>query len=419
MQNKKIYILSLFLFAFIVVKSQSNPQLTKEYSFVNYDSNVVYFYNDSSNFNTLFSKLDTLIFNGKGKVNLMQIGGSHIQADIWSNQLRTNFQQLSPNLNGGRGFIFPYRLAKTNGPYYAKIDYTGEWNGYRNSVSKHHSTWGVSGVTATTLDSSSTLKITFRGDDTPYYDFNSIKVFHDLDSTSFCLELTSDTCASIEVNHEIGYTEFKFNTHQDSLEFNIYRTDSNQTHFNLYGLSLDNDDAGVVYNSIGVNGASTSSYLKCELFTQHLQAIQPDLVIFCIGINDAYDPDFCTYCYEENYDTLVSWIKSVNPNCEFLFVTNNDSYYKRRYPNKRVYEAKETMIKLAKKHNAGLWDMFEVMGGLGSIKTWEQNKFAKRDKIHLTSDGYKLMGDLMFSAIMKEYDKHLKKPTPALPKGGR
>lgn len=416
MQSKKTYILSLFIFAFIVVKSQSNPQLLKEYSFVNYDSNLVYFYNDSSNFNTLFNKLDTLIFDGKGKINLMQIGGSHIQADIWSNQLRTNFQQLSPNLNGGRGFIFPYRLAKTNGPYYAKIDYTGEWNGYRNSVSSHHSTWGVSGVTATTLDSASTFKITFRGDDTPYYDFNSIKVFHDLDSTSFCLELISDTCASIEVNHEIGYTELKFNTHQDSLAFNIYKTDSNQNHFNLYGLSLDNDDAGVVYNSIGVNGASTSSYLKCELFTQHLQAIQPDLVIFCIGINDAYDPDFCTNCYEDNYDTLVSWIKSVNPNCEFLFVTNNDSYYKRRYPNKRVYAAKETMIKLAKKHNAGLWDMFEIMGGLGSIKTWEQNNYAKKDKIHLTSDGYKLMGDLMFSAIMKEYDKHLKKSIPTLQK---
>jgi len=409
MRIKILIILSFTLLIGSVLKSQSNPQLITEYDFVQFDSNDIRFYNDSSNFNTLFGKLDSLIFNGTGKINLMQIGGSHIQADIWSNRLRTNFQQLSPNLNGGRGFIFPYRLAKTNGPYYAKVNYTGEWKGYRNSVSKHHSKWGVSGVTATTTDSVSTFKVTFRGDNTPYYDFNSIKVFHDLDSTSFCLELISDTCASIEVNHEIGYTEFKFNTHQDSLEFNIYRTDSNQTHFNLYGLSLDNDDDGIVFNSIGVNGASTSSYLRCDMFTQHLQAINPDLVIFCIGINDAYDPDFCPYCYEENYDTLVSWIRSVNPNCEFLFVTNNDSYYKRRYPNKRVFEAKEIMIKLAKKYNSGLWDMFEIMGGLGSIKTWQQNAFAKKDKIHLTSDGYKLMGDLMFAALMKEYEKYLQK----------
>ncbi len=66
------------------------------------------------------------------------------------------------------------------------------------------------------------------------------------------------------------------------------------------------------------------------------------------------------------------------------------------------------MIKLSKKYNGGMWDMFNVMGGLGSIKTWQNNNFAKRDKIHLTKEGYILIGDLMFSAIIKEYDKHLK-----------
>ena len=419
MKFKHFIIVPYLLLIGFTLKSQSNPQLITEYDFVQFDSNNIRFYNDSSNYVTFFNKLDQLIFNGKGKINVMQMGGSHIQADIWSDQMRKNFQNLSPNLNGGRGFLFPYKLAQTNNPYYYKVTYTGEWNGYRNSVSKHHSTWGTSGITATTTDSLSSFKIVFRGDHTPYYDFNSIKIFHNLDSTGFCLQLTSDTCSSIKVNHEIGYTEFKFDSHQDSIAFTIYKTDSTQTHFNLYGISLDNDDNGIVYNSIGVNGASTASYLRCQLFTHHLQAIQPDLVIFCIGINDAYDPDFCPRCYENNYDTLVSWIRSVNPHCQFLFVTNNDSYYKRRYPNKRVYEAKEAMIKLANKYNAGLWDMFEVMGGLGSIKTWQQNAFAKRDKIHLTSDGYKLMGDLMFAALMKEYEKYLQKPTPTLPKGGR
>ncbi len=409
MNYKNIYILFILTLIGFSSKSQSNPQLITDYDFVTFDSNFIHFYSDSANYNRLFSKLDSLIFEGEGKINLMQIGGSHIQADIWSDQMRKNFQNLSPNLNGGRGFLFPYKLAKTNNPYYYKVTYTGEWDGYRNSVSKHHSNWGVSGITATTKDSVSSFKIVFRGDNTPYYDFNSIKVFHDLDSTSFCLELISDTCASIEVNHEIGYTEFKFDNHQDSLEFSIYQTDSNQTHFNLYGLSLENDDNGIVYNSIGVNGASTASYLRCEMFSQHLQAINPDLVIFCIGINDAFDPDFCPSCYERNYDTLVSWIRSVNPDCQFLFVTNNDSYFKRRYPNKRVFEAKEVMMNLAKKYNSGMWDMFEVMGGLGSIKTWERNAFAKRDKIHLTADGYKLMGDLMFAALMKEYQKYLQK----------
>lgn len=398
----------LLLFAFLTSKGQENPHLLGEHNFVQYDSSYIHFYNDSSNYNTFFSKLDKLIFEGEGKVNVMQIGGSHIQADIWSDQMRKNFQQLSPNLNGGRGFLFPYRIAHTNNPYYYKVTSSGEWKGFRNSLLKHHATWGVSGITATTQDSSATLKFIFRGESTPFYDFNSIKIFHNLDSSDYCIEVLNDTCSLIKINREIGYTEFVFDHYLDSFELNIYRSDTAVSSFDLYGISLDNDDPGLVYTSIGVNGASTKSYLRCELFQQHLKAIVPDLVIFCIGINDAYDPSFCKNCYENNYDSLVSWFRSANPDVEFLFVTNNDSYYKRRYPNKRVFEAREAMISLANKHNSGMWDMFNVMGGLGSCNKWIKNGCAKRDKIHLTKKGYILMGDLMFEALIKEYDNYLK-----------
>ncbi|MCB0402682.1 MAG: hypothetical protein KDD41_11400 [Flavobacteriales bacterium] len=406
--NRPILLL-IALASFCSVKGQNNPHALPEHSFVTYDSSYIHFYNDSSNFERFFSKLDTLIFEGEGKVRVMQIGGSHIQADIWSDRMRTNFQKLSPNLNGGRGFLFPYRVAHTNNPYYYKMVSTGEWEGFRNSVMKHKATWGVSGVTAATRDSAATLKFYFRGDDTPYYDFNSIKIFHDVDSTNYCLEITSDTAQLVMVNYEEGYTEFFFDHYLDTFELNIYREDTVSSQFNLYGVAIDNDDPGVVYTNVGVNGASTHSYMRCDLFTKHLQSIPPDLVIFCIGINDAYDPDFCEYCYEKNYDTLVSWIRSVNPNCDFLFVTNNDSYYKKRYPNERAKIARDVMINLAKKHHGGMWDMFNVMGGLGSIKTWVKHGYAKTDKIHLTTEGYNLMGDLMFSALMKSYDDHLKK----------
>jgi lysophospholipase L1-like esterase len=398
-------ILILLLVAVHFLKAQTNPHVLKQYPFVNYDSNEVKFFNEDLSFNHFYSKFDTLTSLGKGKLNILQIGGSHIQADVWSDQIRKNFQNISPNLNGGRGFIFPYKLAKTNNPHYYDVTSTGNWTGYRNAVRSHQSTFGVSGITATTTDSVSSFKLEFKKGENPFYDFNSIKVFHDMDSTSFCLELISDSCISIEVNREIGYTEFKFNNYQEVAEFKIYKTDSFQTHFNLYGLSLDNDDNGMVYTSIGVNGASTSSYLRNQLFVPHLKAINPDLVIFCIGINDAFEPGFCEKCFENNYDSLVAMIKMVNPNCEFLLVSNTDSYYKKKIANKRAFKVQDIMIKLAKKHRAGYYDLFTVMGGLGAIKTWQNNGLAQKDRVHLTKNGYILLGDLMFSALMKEYGK--------------
>jgi len=62
------------------------------------------------------TKLDTLLRFKKGKVRIMQMGGSHIQAEIWPDQVRKDLLELGDSINGGRGFFFPFRLAKTWNP---------------------------------------------------------------------------------------------------------------------------------------------------------------------------------------------------------------------------------------------------------------------------------------------------------------
>ena len=48
------------------------------------------------------------------------------------------------------------------------------------------------------------------------------------------------------------------------------------------------------------------------------------------------------------------------------------------------------------------------MGGLNSIKDWQKNKLAKNDLIHLTYDGYNLIGDLLFEAFIKSFINYKK-----------
>ena len=399
-----VFVLMAALFA----KAQSNAHHENEYGFVNYKENYIHFYNNDVSFHTFYKKLHTLLSDKKGKVRIMQIGGSHIQAEIWPDQVRMDFLELSDSINGGRGFVFPFKLAKTWNPKNHQISFTGKWESFRNSVKKHKEKWGISGITVKTNDSISSFQIGYKHDSLTNYTFNRIKVFHDMDASSFKLSLISDIPKKIIENKELGFTEFILENSQDSLSIEIKKTERSQTHFNLYGLSLENDDPGIVYTSIGVNGAKTSSYLRNKKFVNQLKTINPDLVIFCIGINDAYYDNFNSKEYADNYEKLMQWMQSVNPNVEFLFVTNNDSYFKRKYPNKRVFKAREVMINLAKKHHAGLWDLFEVMGGLNSIKYWEENDYAKADKIHFTDRGYQLIGNLMFQALMNDYDKYLK-----------
>jgi hypothetical protein len=37
---------------------------------------------------------------------------------MWSMELRSRLQNVVPGVRGGRGFIFPYNMAKTNNPYW-------------------------------------------------------------------------------------------------------------------------------------------------------------------------------------------------------------------------------------------------------------------------------------------------------------
>ena len=57
--------------------------------------------------------------------------------------------------------------------------------------------------------------------------------------------------------------------------------------------------------------------------------------------------------------------------------------------------------------DAGVWNMYDVMGGLNSIVLWQRNGLAQRDKIHFTREGYLIMGDLFFNALMKDFEEYI------------
>lgn len=391
------------------------PVIEENYSFINYNLNKIDYPGSQNALYPFFGKLDSLIFSGQGKINVMHMGGSHVQAGTLSNAMRENFFSFSPALRGERGFFFPFRLAHTNSPWNIDLEYTGDWEGFRNSVPKHQAHWGMSGVTATTTDSAASVKIwTFDSDSVPY-SFRRLKVYHTTDSSSFnlCLAEEYDILSS-RIDTSGGFTEFVFAKVHDTVSFYLEKDAPHQHHFDFQGVKFETDEPGLTYTSLGVNGASVPSYLRCEKFVQQMHTSPPDLVIFGIGINDAYKPssDFSQEEFEANYTTLMQQIKSTNPRVNFLYLTNNDSYYKRRYPNRNALAVKESMYKLAAENNAAVWDLFEIMGGLNSIYTWDQAGLAKGDKIHFTSKGYRLQADLLFDAIRWEFGNYLSIKNP-------
>jgi lysophospholipase L1-like esterase len=409
-RNSKFAILFLFLLLFFPFLLQAQPwsQDIPRYDFVRQDLNRLQFPGDSSNWEAVWRKMDELVFEGKGQVQFMQMGGSHVQAGTWSHQVRGRMQTLAPGCKGGLGFVFPYRMAGTNGPWNYAVEYEGEWAPAKIVGREEHPNTGLAGYSVSTTDSLTRLRIWGREDSGPSYDFNRVKVFH---STGVDVNAVhwrnADEVTKMVTYPELGMTEIHLARYHDTLDLHFLRQDSLMRGITLYGISLETDDPGILYHAVGVNGASVPSWLKSDLFQKQLGALKPDVVVLSIGINDANTTDFSPAAYERNYDSLISRILSVNPKAALLFTTNTDSYYKRKYPNKNADKVRESMLRLAKKYNGAVWDTYGVMGGLGSVKKWQAAGLAQSDRVHMTPDGYRLLGDLLSSALQRSYEEHV------------
>lgn len=411
-----LLLLSLvFFFRFSMLRKENNMTLNPadnipNYSFVEYQKNVLQFPGGEEGFEGFFQKLDSLTLFGEGKVNIMHIGGSHVQAGTLSDRMRENMYTLAEGIQGDRGFFFPYSMAHTNSPRNFKVKFSGEWEGCRNALKKNHCPWGLSGITATTYDSLTTTRIYAFDKDSVCYSFNKVLIYHLATPESFEVRLDSRfEVESVWTDSIAGITTFELAKSYDTLYFETVKCDSTQSYFVLQGIQLESGQDGLTYTSIGVNGASVPAYLRCQYFEAQLKSVIPDLVIFGIGINDAYVPEnqFSKEEYEQNYRDLMNIFRAVNPNVQFLFMSNNDSYYKKRYPNPNIFKVREAMIQLSTEYEAAYWDLFGVMGGLNSVRLWENEGLAKSDKVHFTPSGYVLQADLLFKAFRDAYGDHL------------
>jgi len=410
---RKFILLITCLCAINHICAQSNdyPYNYPDYSFLKLDKNVLVFGEKHQKFNHLFSKVDSLLYNGKGSINIVHIGASHVQADQYSGRFREKLYHLVPGLVSDRGILFPYSMAKTNHPYNYYSKYTGKWVACRNVEYSKTCNMGVSGISAFTEDSIAEFNIYLKKSIYPTFYFNKITVLHATGECYYDIELITDDSTLCVKNECEGYTVFETGKFLDTLSFRIIKNDSLQTSFELYGVLAGIDSAeGITYNAIGVNGATVSAYLRCALFKEHLTLLKPDLVILSLGINDVQSNEFSSDVFEKNYENMINKIWEVNPQASIIFTTNSDSYLKRKRPNSNSLVARQVICKLVEKYeNTALWDWFDVMGGLGSVKQWERKNLAKKDLVHFTKEGYFLIGDLFYGAFIKSFEDYMNK----------
>ena len=348
-----------------------------------------------------FKQLDSLLQLKNGKVNVVHIGDSHIQADYFSGQVRRMLQSMFGN--GGRGFVFPYQIAKSNSPNDIKVDYEGEWLSHSIMKGYEFAEIGASGYVLKAKDSAQfQLSITNKGSATS--SFNKLTVYQTGGQFIPINENFEPLAIALGGSDQLPYTSYLLDEYHDSIHLIAKANADNQVQ--LHGLSFENTQAGLVYHSMGTNGSSTLHYLRSTDFSKHIASLKADLVIVSFGTNDCYLPysRFCSSCATDRFRTIIWRIKKESPHATILLTTPADHYYRRRYDNRNLWYLRKSLKRLAVEEGVALWDLYDIMGGERSIIKWRDHSLARRDLIHFTREGYQLQGNLLFQAIMDSYE---------------
>ena len=394
----KVLFLSV-LTVFVVSAQHSSVDEFSKYPFVNVQEISV---NNDSTLIQFFSKLEKLQKNElNSKINIVHIGDSHVQGDFLTGEIRKLFQLNFGN--GGRGLIFPYRLANSyeSNDFHSASD--NLWSRAALISSKRLFEPGLSGLSIRPIDSKASLSFTTNNHDSLDYSFDKVKLIcRNINSapvhTSFS-DSKSNINKSLLVENENSY-DVELGTSTNQIRF----TTNNK--LTIDGFVLEKNQPGILYHVIGVTGAHFANYSRAPVFFEQLSLLKPDIIIISQGTNEGVNTSITKAGLITQIEKMVHNIQHLNPGVPVVLVTPFDSYFKKNTFNKYLGIVRSAILEVSQRNELSCIDAYQITGGWGSAKFWRKHILLRPDGIHYTKQGYVLQGEIIYRAFINSYLKY-------------
>lgn len=196
--------------------------------------------------------------------------------------------------------------------------------------------------------------------------------------------------------------------HQFSL-----RTLGNQN--KLYGVALERDVAGVVYDSLGLLGAMAERLLAADPEHMAAQIAQrdPHLLVLAFGGNESANAWLNIERYESDLHKVVKRMRSGKPEMACMLFGPLDQA-ERDKRGKVVTVAilpkiVEAQRRVAAAEGCAFFDTYKAMGGEGAMAKWLKTRprLATSDMRHATPKGYEVVGTLYYKALLQAFAEQL------------
>jgi len=180
----------------------------------------------------------------------------------------------------------------------------------------------------------------------------------------------------------------------------------------LFGVALERDRPGVVYDALGSHAAMAVYWQRQDRahWKDQLALRDPGLIVFQYGTNESDLWKLDRQEYETALAGLVDELREVSGGASILVVAPLDRAEQKdgRMITKRVIlDLVSIQKRVALSHGAAFWNTFDAMGGEGSMARWVKAKpqLGGGDLTHPTPLGAEVLGDMVSDAIVGAYEK--------------
>lgn len=361
------------------------------------------------NLKRFYAKLHELENDKTKKVRVAYFGDSMNDGDFIVQDVRSELQDKF----GGQGVGF-VAISSLSASARGSISHQYSKNWLSQSfvtVKKPKSPFGIDGQVFFTKHNDQSYWVKYRAQkqrhSTSLYNPTLFYGRSDNNNATISIQVGKEA-ATTESLHPSGLLNVKqvSPTTVGPLQVSFHNTDS----IPIYGFNFD-DGQGVHVDNFSVRGNSglPLSILNPALMNAFDRELGYDLIVLHYGANVLGYGTLDYRWYERSMTRVIENLRQCFPNADILVISTADRAKKEEaemVTDPAVIPLARAQKSYARKNGAGYINLYNLMGGSGSMVTWVNNGLAGKDYTHFNAAGSRKVAKMIYTEIEKGYTKY-------------
>ncbi len=182
----------------------------------------------------------------------------------------------------------------------------------------------------------------------------------------------------------------------------------------LFGVVLERDGPGVVYDSLGINGLHASNFARFDRhhLVEQIGRRAPALIVVMLGTNESQNPELDLEGHGRDMAAMLEVLRAGAPGASCLVVSPPDRARRtgagRLISRPIIAEIVRRQREVAREAGCGFWSTYGAMGGPGAAVVWRSHRppWIGGDLTHPTPEGAEVIGRRLTEALMAGYERY-------------